>query len=188
VRWLVPVVIGVVSLAVAGGLIAREFYQEREPVRAQAPVAVPSSTSLAPSEQPGPAEVKLTPDAARHPYGETVRALLEAYTTGINERNYERWKSAVSQERIAVQPKHVWLQNYRSTRNGSILLHRIETAPDGSLRILFSFTSTQDPEDAPPTLPVDCIRWRLMLPVTQENGQWKIAKVVAGTMPETQRC
>src|SRR5690606_39970432 len=93
-----------ISLAVAGGLIAREFYQEREPVRAQAPVAVPSSTSLAPSEQPGPAEVKLTPDAARHPYGETVRALLEAYTTGINERNYERWKSAVSQERIAVQP------------------------------------------------------------------------------------
>jgi len=188
VRLLVPTVIGVMSLAVAGGLLARELYQERAPVRADIPVTVAPSTSLAPSDQPGSAQVKLTPDAARHPYGEIARKLLQAYTTGINERNYGRWKTAVSQERIAVQPKQAWLEGYRSTRIGSAVLHRIETGPDGSLRILFSFTSTQDEQDAPPDLPAGCIHWQLMLPLVLENDGWKIGSVVPGTVPEARRC
>ncbi|MGH3434516.1 MAG: hypothetical protein ACRDQB_16950 [Thermocrispum sp.] len=186
-RWLLPVLIGVVSLAVAGGVLAREFYQ-RERAQTRPTVELPAATSLKPAEQPGSPEVSLTPDAARHPHGETVRALLEAYTNGINERNYERWKTAVSAERIADKPEQKWLEGYRSTRNGSILVHRIETGPDDALRMLFSFTSTQDLADAPPTLQSTCIRWRLMLPIVRQNGQWKIATVVPGTIPESRRC
>ena len=127
-RWLLPVLIGVVSLAVAGGVLAREFYQRERP-QTQAQVELPTPTSLKPSEQPGSPEVKLTPDAARHPHGETVRALLEAYTNGINERNYERWKTTVAESRIVDKTKDEWRRAYRSTRNGSILVHRIESGP-----------------------------------------------------------
>lgn len=186
-RWLLPVLIGVVSLAVAGGLLARDFYQRERPEERTA-VQLPASKSLKPGEQPGSPEVKLTPDAARHPHGETVRALLEAYTNGINSRNYDRWKTAVSMKRIQLRSEKDWLVDYRSTRNGSPLVHRIETGPDGTLRMLFSFTSTQDIRDAPPTLRVKCIHWRLTLPIVLENGQWKIASVVAGTVPEFEKC
>lgn len=185
-RWLLPVLVVVVALAVAGGVLARDFYQRERPVTTA--VELPTSSALEPSEQPGSPKVNLTPDAAQHPYGETVRALLEAYTNGINERNYERWRTSVVQERVRKQPEDQWRRDYRSTRNGSMLVHRIESAPNGTLRMLVSFTSTQDVADAPPTLPQKCIRWSLMLPLAQENGQWKIDTVPRGAPFEYRKC
>lgn len=178
-RWLAPVLVVVVSLAVAGGLLARDLYQREEPDRAAA--EVPAASALKPSEQPGPREVKLTPDAANHPYGDTVSSLLQSYIDGINGRNYDRWKTAVTVERVRKQPERQWLQDFRSTRNGSVLVHRIESTPNGTLRVLVSFTSTQDRDDAPDTLKETCIRWQLAWPLAQERGQWKIAPVPQGT-------
>lgn len=182
-RWLLPVLVAVVCLAVAGGVLVRDLYQHEQPETTA--VELPTPSSLKPSEQPGSPAVKLSPDAALHPYGETVRALLESYTNGINSKNYERWMTSVTRERVLGAPEPQWQHDYRSTRNGSILVHRIESAPDDRLRILFSFTSSQDQRDAPEDLrhnpKATCIHWWLSLPLALENDQWKIAPVPKGT-------
>lgn len=185
-RWLLPVLVAVVCLAVAGGVLIRDLYQSEEPETAAVELPTPSSLKL--SEQPGSAEVKLSPDAALHPYAEMVRALLEAYTSGINTRDYKRWSSSVSNERVLGMPEPEWQKAYQSTRNGSILLHRIESAPNGTLRILWSFTSTQRLEDAPPELQEECIHWWLSLPLVLERGHWKIAPVPKGTKQLNRPC
>lgn len=171
-RWLVPVLIVVVSLSVSGGFLARELYQQRS-APPSTPLTPPTSTAFAADEQPGSRLVRLTPDAASHPYNEPVRSLLQAYFDGINLRNYERWKSAVTSEFALNKNEPTFLEDYRSTKDGGILVYRIETAPNGRLRVLLRFTSTQDPEDAPDGEP--CVHWRISLPLQLENGQWKIA-------------
>ncbi|SFO86388.1 hypothetical protein SAMN05421810_101228 [Amycolatopsis arida] len=185
--WLVPALVVVVSLAVGGGLLARELYRPPEqPV--DAVIATPTSTPLPPDQQPGSPMVRLARGAATHPEGEPVRRLLQAYFDAINGRNYERWKTTVTVERVAVKPKREWLTEYRSTRDGNILVYRIETAPQGRLQVLVAFTSTQDVADAPPGLPATCVHWRLALPVLREGGQWKLDTVPAGTTPEREPC
>lgn len=186
-RWLVPVLIVVVSLTVGAGLLARELYRLPADVTVP-PVTVPSTTSLAPAEQPGSPTVELTPGAAAHPAHEPVRQLLQTYFDAINGRSYERWKTTVTADRIQAQPRREWLVDYRSTRDGSIIVRRIETRPDQQLQVLVGFTSTQDPEDAPLALPVGCIRWNLTLPLQRENGQLRIAAVPAGTIPHREAC
>lgn len=186
-RWLMPALVVAASVALGGGLIARDFYTGAsggEP----APVTASGTTSLAPELQPGSPVVQLSPDAAEHPHDQTVRRLLQAYFDGINGRNYERWKTAVTRGRVRAITEQQFLTDFRSTRDGSILVHRIESAPQGKLRVLLSFTSTQDVADAPPTLPEPCIRWSLSLPLALENGQWKIDTVVSGTVPEYRKC
>lgn len=186
-RWLAPVLILVVSVTVAGGLWVRDLYQRSETSDPGA-LAVPQSQSLAPHEQPGSSEVQLSTDAARHPHSQTVRGLLQAYIDGINERNYDKWKTSVTLARINDKPEDAWLEAYRSTTNGSVVVHRIETAPDDRLRVLVGFTSTQDAADAPEKFVAECIKWRLVLPLTQEDGHWKIDVTPPGSPVERSRC
>lgn len=186
-RWLAPILIAVASLALAGGLLARDYYQQ-ESAAAAGPVSLPTTTSLSPAQQPGSPLVKLSPDAAQHPHDETVRRLLQAYFDGINGRNYERWKTSVTSERVRAKTQQQWQRDYRSTQDGSILVHRIETAHDETMRVLLSFTSTQAIRDAPVTLPHRCIHWWLALPIALEQGHWKIDTVPPGTVPEMAPC
>lgn len=179
-------VVVVVAVTVAGGVLARDFYQRESPP--QAVVELPATKALKPSEQPGLDTVQMTPDAAQHPYTATVRRLLQAYFDGINGRSYERWRISVSAARVKDMPEAKWRNDYQTTRNGSILVRRIESAPDGTLRILLSFTSTQKVADAPTELPSGCIRWDLMWPLAYELGEWRIAAVPPGTVPEFRRC
>lgn len=190
-RLLVPVLIVVVSLTVGGGLLARELYQ---PPRQGGDIhdlraAVPTTTKpVPPVRQPGPAKVEFTGDAAAHPNAEPVERLLREYFDAINTRDYDRWTTTVVAERVRAQPREEWLANYRSTRDGSILVYRIEAAPEGGLTVLLGFTSTQDVADAPPRLPEPCIRWRLALPLTRQYGEWRIDTVAEGSTPEYTSC
>lgn len=177
----------VVAVAVAGGVLLRDVYQRGVPGEVK-PVTAPEASSLAPHEQPGSPLVQLTPDASDHPRDEIVRRLLQAYFDGINGRNYDRWKTSVTSERVRAKPEETWLRDYRSTKDGSILVHRIDTARDGKMNVLLSFTSTQDLRDAPVILQERCIRWWLALPVAVERGHWKIDTVPAGTIPEMAKC
>lgn len=186
-RWLVPLLIVVGALAVGGGLLLREVYQQQRQAVAP-PVTVPSLSTIPLEEQPGSGLVQLTPDAAKHPQNDTVRSLLQAYFDGINLRNFDRWKTSVTIERALERSETAWRESYRTTKNGSILVHRIDTAPGDRLRVLFSFTSTQDLEHAPERFQHPCIRWRLALPLVRENEQWKIAPVPAGTKSEQDPC
>ncbi len=176
-----------VSLALGGGLLARDLYHERA-AQETVPSTPSAVTALPPDKQPGSPLVRLSSDAADHPHDQTIRRLLQAYFDGINGRNYERWKTSVTWGRVRTKSEREWLRDYRSTRDGSIFVHRIESAPEGRMRVLLSFTSTQDVIDAPVTLPEPCIRWWLALPVSLERGHWKIDTVPAGTMPEYKKC
>lgn len=178
----------VASLTVGGGLLARELYVVRA-VNSSAPSAQEvSGTALPPGAQPGSPVVELTQDARAHPYGDTVHEVLQKYFNSINQRDYELWLGTVTKQRIQDKTREEWLTAYRSTRDGSILLHRIVSGPDERLHALVSFTSTQDPADAPVVLPARCIHWRMVLPVVPVGGQWKLDMLPPGTAPEYTRC
>jgi hypothetical protein len=184
---LIPALIGALSMTIGGGLLAREAY--RQPGQElDASAVLPGPSSLPPAQQPGPATVEMTPDTAAHPQRETVRALLQSYFDAINERDYLLWASSVTVERRASKTRNEWLDDYSSTKDGSILVYRIETPGPGQLRVLAGFTSTQDLSDAPAGLRSDCIRWRLTLPVVLEEGRWRVDAVSPGTTPEREKC
>jgi hypothetical protein len=187
-RWLLPVVVVVVSLMVGGGLLARELYRVPDP-QPDAILALPSSTARPLAQQPGPAAVELTPDAAAHPQHEVVSQLMQKYFDSINNRDYDQWKTTVTRARIAAKSRPAWLQDYQSTKDGSILVYRIDAVTDTDLRVLLGFTSVQDPAEAPETLPgASCVHWKLTLPVTFESGHWKVDTVAGYTTPENARC
>jgi hypothetical protein len=173
---------------VGGGLLARELYRQPDP-EPDAVLAQPSSTARPLEQQPGPSVVELTPDAAAHPQHENVRQLLQTYFDAINDRDYEKWKLTVTKTRIQAKPLSDWLKDYRTTRDGSILVYRIDALSDRDLRVLIGFTSTQDPQDAPAELPrASCVHWRLTLPVTLEQGRWKVDTAAGYTTPEITAC
>ncbi|GAB2783442.1 hypothetical protein [Amycolatopsis magusensis] len=187
-RWLVPALIVVVSLTVGGGLLAREVYRKPDAAADTGVIATRTSQSLAPEQQPGSPVVEMTPDAAAHPHADGVRALLQNYFDAINARNYELWKTTVTKLRAQAKSKVEWEADYRSTKDGSILVYRIEAMGDGTLQSLIGFTSTQDPQDGPVDLQEPCVRWHLTLPMVLENGMWKLDAIPAGTTPMHERC
>ncbi|HVV08834.1 hypothetical protein [Amycolatopsis sp.] len=187
-RWLIPVLVVVVSLMVGGGLLAREYYRKPDSQPASI-LALPSTTSRPLALQPGPGTVELTPDAAEHPQHQVIKELLQNYFDSINTRDYEQWKATVTKARIQAKPKTDWLNDYSSTKDGSILVYRIDAVSSQDLRVLLGFTSTQDPSDAPTELSnAGCVQWKLILPVTQESGHWKVDTVAGYTTPEVSAC
>ncbi|GAA5170092.1 hypothetical protein [Amycolatopsis dongchuanensis] len=187
-RWLLPVLVVVVSLMVGGGLLAREVYRLPESTP-DAVIALPSSTARPAAEQPGPGTVELTPDAAAHPQHAVISQLLQTYFDAINSRDYDQWKTTVTRARIQAKPRASWLEDYDSTKDGSILVYRIDAVTATDLRVLVGFTSIQDPTAAPAELPdATCVHWKLGLPVALEQGHWRVDAVAGYTTPEMSRC
>jgi hypothetical protein len=186
-RWLIVVLIVVGSLMVVGGLTVRELYRlpERSPATV---IALPNSTVRPLGDQPGPDTLELTPDAATHPQHEAVRALLQDYFDAINGRDYDRWRNTVARARAEETTRAKWLAEYRTTKDGSILVYRIDAQPQEGLRVFLAFTSTQDPSSAPPELPEACVHWNLVFPLAFENGQFRVDAVVGFTATELSRC
>jgi hypothetical protein len=174
--------------AVAAGLVGREFYRRSEQPLQPPAVAAPSSGAVPSGGQPGLPNVNATQDALQHPDYDEIRQLLQTHFDAINGRRYDRWKTTVTKARIQVMPESKWREDYRSTKDGNILIYRIEAAPGNGLRVLVGFTSTQNPEDAPPELPQQCIRWHIVLPLVREDGQWKLDVSPAGASPRHEEC
>jgi hypothetical protein len=185
-RWIVPVVLVAVIIAAIGGVAARAIYTQ--PVEAATAAVLPNEKPLPPADQPGNATVTATTDAAAHPLYEPVRALLQTYFDSINGHRYEQWRTVVSARRAKLQPQSDWLVAYRSTKDGSIVVYRIETGPTGTARILLSFTSVQDPRDAPLELPERCIRWKVVFPIAVEDGAWKLDSGPTSSAPQHEKC
>lgn len=185
-RWVLPVVLLAVSLTAAAGLLARQVYTAR--ASTDPPAVVQPSLSVAPEEQPGDAMVRGTADATSHPLYETVRQLLQTYFDAINAKNYRGWRAAVTSKRAENEPEREWQVAYRSTRDGSVVVHRIESGPVDSMRVLVSFTSVQNPEDAPLELAEPCIRWRVVLSLTVEGNDWKLDTGPTSATPEHDKC
>ncbi len=187
-RWLVPVVVVVLSVTVGGGLLAREIYRrpDQPADETTASAATPSSASSGAPAATG--VVRMTDDARAHPQAEAVRKLLETYFSAINTKQYQRWLTTVSSERAALQPLEKWKAGIKSTRDSDALVYRIERGASASLRVLVGFTSQQNKADAPDFFPEPCIKWRLVLPVIEDRSGLKIDTVDNGPWPEHEKC
>ncbi|MFI5592903.1 hypothetical protein ACIA5G_48185 [Amycolatopsis sp. NPDC051758] len=187
-RWLVPVVVVVLSVTVGAGLLARELYR-----RPDQPADDTSAPAPAPSSASGGAPVaadavEMTDDARAHPQADAVRKLLQQYFQAINTKQYPLWISVVSAQRVAEQSQTAWRNGVRTTKDSDALVYRIERGSGTSLRVLVGFTSVQDREDAPLFFPEPCIKWRLVLPVIVEKASLKIDSVDKGPQPEHEKC
>lgn len=182
-------VLGVGVVAAAGGYFVREVYRQ-PPAQVTVQEEEPATPSVAVplAKQPGSGQVKARQDFYEHPLQNAIWPMLQTHFDSINERDYDKWRTTVTRQRGAAFPETTWRQDYRSTKDGSILVHRVDTAPNGKLRVMVSFTSTQDIADAPPELPKECIRWRIVLPLTKEDNRWKIDVGPEGASPGHDEC
>ncbi|MFD1147217.1 hypothetical protein [Saccharothrix hoggarensis] len=187
-RVLLPVVL-VVAAATAGvGVLAREAYH-RPAGAPNEQIALPSSSSpVPPGDQPGSGDVQLSIDASQHPDGARVREVLQQFFDAINSHDYEQWTKTVTAHRVSQTPKFRWLSDYESSRDGTILVHRVETVTQGRLRVLMTFTSTQDVAKAPAELQADCIHWRVVYPVQEERGALRVDLGAEGSASQFTPC
>ncbi|MDU0292517.1 hypothetical protein, partial [Saccharothrix longispora] len=189
-RVLLPLVL-VIAAATAGvGVAAREVYQ-RPPVVPGDQIAVPGTgtgESVPRSAQPGSGVVQLSVDASLHPEGQRVHEVLQRLFDSINNRDYELWTKAVTAERVATLSRQKWLDDYRTSADGSILVHRIEVVGPTRLRVLMTLTSTQDLADAPADLQSDCIEWRVVYPLELERGAWRVDLGTEGRSSQSEAC
>lgn len=115
--------------------------------------------------EPGPPTVTLAEDVARHPDADRIRKVLQTYFDGINAGDYKLWRSAVIPQWARDTGETAWRAQYRSTLDGSMVVHRLEPRIGGGLVALTSFTSLQNPADAPPGLAVRCLHWWVSYPL-----------------------
>lgn len=127
-----------------------------------------------PPKEPGPPTVVLTEDAAVHPDADQIRKVLQKYFDAINAGDYPLWRSAVIPQWARDIGEVTWHAQYRSTLDGTIVLHRLEPRPGGGLVALTSFTSLQNPADAPPEVPVRCLRWWVSYPLIGEGDELRM--------------
>lgn len=184
--WLLPVLLITVIATALGALVARSVYAEQPPPTPTA--IVPSTSSVPPDEQPGPADVQGTTDATTHPLFATLQPLLQHYFDAINAKDYASWKEVVSSDRIKETDEKTFQNDYRTTRDGTIVIYRIEARGDGNALVMLQFASTQDRADAPPNFPEPCIRWNLVWPFTQQRGVWKLAAGTTSASPQYEKC
>jgi hypothetical protein len=121
------------------------------------------------SPEPGSPTVALAEDVVLHPGAERVRQVVQQYFDAINAGDYKLWSGAVIPQWARDTGEAAWRAQYRSTLDGSIVVHRLEPRAGGGLVALTSFTSLQDPTDAPPELPVRCLRWWVSYPLFGEG-------------------
>ncbi|SHF41088.1 hypothetical protein SAMN05444320_103541 [Streptoalloteichus hindustanus] len=168
-----PVLAIAAVLAVNAGLLARNAYQN-----ADDPHRVADSDAAG---RPGDALVQLSPDAYQHPDGQAVRDLLDRHFRAINDRNYPAWRDTVVDRRAWAEPEHQWRAAYRSTRDSAVVVRRIETGPADGVRVLLTFTSNQDPADAPAGTQLSCLRWRVVYPVAFDDGRARVDLPINGS-------
>jgi hypothetical protein len=166
------VLLAVVVLVLAGVVGTRVLLRELQPTAGAAPI-VNNPSPHAP--EPGPATVMLVEDVAAHPDADRVRRALQKYFDAINAGDYKLWRSTVTPQRARDTGETAWRNQYRSTIDGSIVLHRLEPRAGGGLVALLSFTSLQNPADAPPELPVRCLRWWVSYPLIGEGDELRLS-------------
>ncbi len=174
----------VLVLALGAGLLLRDPVPDPGEAPAGDTAPGPATTrQLPPGEQPGSRMVRFTEDAAAHPDRRAVQHLLQAHFDAINLGDYAGWASTVVGERAAGTSEGEWREQYGTSIDGSILVHRMEPRPGGGLTVLLSFTSLQDPADAPEEAPFRCLRWHVSYPVVPESGGLRLGLAD----PETSR-
>ena len=99
--------------------------------------------------EPGSPVVSVTPDVGKFAQHTEVQQLFQNYFDAINAKQYDKWLSVVTSDLAAEESRTQFLAGYRSTRDGSIVVYRVDNAPDRGLRVLLTFHSVQAVADAP---------------------------------------
>ena len=183
----------VVVVTAVAALVAHNAYQRptTAAVSSPAPVVVaPESTSVPSTEEPGPTTVSVTPDVARFPLANQVRQALQTYFDSVNMRSYKLWRSVVTPGLANTKSASDFERGYRTTRDGSIVLYRVDTTLDNGLRVLLTFHSTQSQADAPKGFPHACIVWHLVWPLTfdPDDNAWKVDAGTTDVSTKVQAC
>jgi hypothetical protein len=189
-RWWIAPVLGVVVVATAvTALLVHGVYQ-RSAANAAPLVVSTGSSSVPHSAEPGPSVVTVTPDVLRFAHHTEVQQLFQTYFDAINAKQYDQWRSVVTSDLAEEEPRAQFLSGYQSTRDGSILVYRVDSAPDNGLRVLLSFHSTQDVADAPAKFPYGCVAWQVVSPLSwdSDDNQWKIDAGTTGESPQGKPC
>ncbi|MGH3672166.1 MAG: hypothetical protein ACRDSH_16290 [Pseudonocardiaceae bacterium] len=176
-RWALLVVVCVVLAGAAGaGLVLRQFRPISGTVNVTDATAVGSVGAKAPPRppEPGPAAVVLTEDSAVHPDANQIRKVVQRYFDAINAGDYKLWRGAVIPQWARDVGEAAWRNQYRSTLDGSIVVQRVEPRMGGGLIALVSYTSVQNPADAPPALHVRCLRWWVSYPLFGTGDQIRL--------------
>jgi hypothetical protein len=149
---------GLAVALVAGAVVAAVFGAAPGSAPAGVAVAVPAAAAGAPT-------VLLSSDAALHPVAGGVAPQLQRYFDAINAGDYAGWAATVATGRADVLPEKSWKAAYRSTKDGTIRVDRIDDLPGDTVLVRVRFISTQDVADAPPDLRVTRICWRSTMPM-----------------------
>ena len=168
---LLAVTVVVLVAAVGAGMLVRE----PQPVAGVSGAASIGNNAPPRAPEPGPATVMLVEDVAMHPEADRVLRVLQKYFDAINAGNYKLWRSTVTPQRARDTGETAWRDQYRSTLADSIVLHRLEPRAGGGLVALVSFTSLQNPADAPPELPVRCLRWWVSYPLIGAGDELRLS-------------
>jgi hypothetical protein len=167
---LLVVVIVVLASAVGAGMLLRGL----QPAAGADRISSIGDTAAPGPPEPGPATVVLVEDVALNPDADRIRKTLQKYFDAINAGDYQLWRSAVIPQWARDLGESAWHGQYRSTLDGSIVVHRLEPRAGGGLVSLTSFTSVQNPADAPPELRVRCLRWWVSYPLIGEGDQLRL--------------
>jgi hypothetical protein len=171
--WPLPLLIVlVIGAGAAVGYGLRELAAQTSGDQDRAPAAPALTTTALPEAVPGPSEVELAADVKSDPASADIQKLLQQHFNAINKRDYEAWQKTVTRQRSAGSPKQGWREDYGSTTDGSILVHRIEPTTTGSV-VLISFISIQNPTLAPDRQS-GCLRWRVGYLVIRDRGELRL--------------
>jgi len=187
--WLGLLIVLVFTAGVAVG--GRYLYHDRPPVFVGQQVDVPPTGSPPPSGS-APAEsttaVRSTSDAFLHPQYEQIHQMTQDYFDGINQHDYDRFKGTLSPQRVASMSQSRFDVDFRSSHDTAIQIYRIEAAPEGRLRMMLGFTSTQDLAEAPDDMRATCIQWRVVWPLVKVNNRWKLDEGPEAKAPQHDVC
>ena len=130
----------------------------------------------------GPVEdqsVRLAATAGAHPRAPEVLTTVQQYFDAINSRDYVAWTRSVASAQSAPQTESQWIKDYSTTTDSNLTVVGISDDP---LRVRMMFTSEQDVELAPKSLPVGCINWDVTYLLGDQDGHL----VLTGIDPSAQ--
>lgn len=188
-RRLVGVLVAVLGLALlgAGGFAGyRAFVEGRAPAAAGAtpspttqPTRATATAGPTATATPTPPLVAAAPALAARPETAEVVRLLATYFGAINTRDFETARGTLVQRPTLASTEAQFLDQYRSTHDQNVRV--LGLTPDGSGGYLASvtFTSYQNPADAPDRAS-SCLIWTVSYPLVRAEGTLLI-DVVGGS-------
>lgn len=124
--------------------------------------------------------VSVSSSAAAQPRAAEVVSLLDRHFRAINGGDYDAWSSTVIRKRASDQSRSAWTREFRSTKDSRVSVSSISDT-GSTVDIALTFTSNQNPADAPESLPVSQICWSTTWPAQATSSGLALATPRSGS-------